>query len=197
MKAVIVSALAAGAAILGACATAPSDTAAMSGREMMTELAVVAQELRDLDTATRSYVHPQGAEGPVLPRRHVRRSLLQRREELANRREDLREGLAARRESLSADEIRTLIAMIDRELANYEYRGPGAAGVGEAPSRPVLRTQALTTDGWAPMDPNYYASRPGLESAGMRHAQWRRMYRLKKDREELWAALRTHAAPPL
>ena len=196
MKAAIISALAAGAAILSACATTPTDTAAMSGREMMTELVVVTQELRDLEAAARSYVHPQGAEGPVLPRRDIRRGLLQRTEELVSRREDLRDSLAARRESLSADEIRTLIAMIDRELANYEYRGPGAAGVGEAPSRPVLRPLALTTD-WAPMDPNYYASRPGLESTGMRHAQWRRMYRLMKDREDLWAALRTHAAPPL
>jgi hypothetical protein len=197
MKRLIVSILAAGAATLGACATTTTDTAALSGSEMVSELAAVSQGLRRLDVVGRSLVSPDNVQRPVSPNRTVRLRFLHQVEQLLARREELREGLAARRQSLTADEIRMLIAEIDRELTGYEDSGLAPAGVGAGPSRPFLRTQYTGGDFWTPPDSNYLASRPGLESTGMRHSQWVRTYRLKKDREALWAALRTHAVAPL
>lgn len=148
MKAAIFSTLAAGAALLGACATTPTETAHLSSGEMVSEFAALSQGLRDLDAVRPSPIYPETGYGAVLPRRIAEGRFLYQVERLQTRRETLRDGLDARRGSLTADEISVLIAEIDRELASYDENMPGPVGLASG-GEPSLR-----------------------------QSQWRRIYRL-------------------
>lgn len=192
MKAAIVSLFAAGVMMLGACATTPTGISALSDSEKLAQFVALSQDLRNFNAQPRPFV--LGADNR---RWVVERQVIGRIRPLWIRRQELRTDLIARRKSLTGEQLSILIAELERELSRYDDGALAPSDVRAGSSRPYLVPRYTGDTRPSPeLNPNLELQRLGLESTGMRHSEWQRLYRLREEIEQLREAMRTSAISP-
>jgi hypothetical protein len=193
MKSLLVPVLAAGALMLGACATTADQSAKLTPEQMKAELASVTQQI----TEAEAWMSAQRALGGNVSRTALRSAVTGRLWKLVVRRDELRVALAEAGYPRTAEEVRERIFEIDQTLAK---RNRALASAGAPSSGSSLLTVMPTTAQIAamnvgpyvaPASPSYMSLSPVPGSASPRSSDWRRTYRLNKERAALLAKLQT------
>lgn len=192
MKSLLVPVLA-GALMLGACATTADQSAKLTPEQMKAELASVTQQITEVE----AWMKAQRAIGHNVSRTALRSPVMGRLSKLYVKRDELRVALAEAGYPRTAEEVRERIFEIDQTLAKRDgaLASAGAPSSGSSLLRVMPTTAQIAAMDFgpyvAPASPSYMSLSTVPGSASPRSSDWRRTYRLNKERAALLAKLQT------